>query len=470
MTSMHKTKIFFGRFIVVTSGIIILIIVAVTFTSISSQAQSPATSFDFPLGDGTYNYGPILQYYGNPSVIVEDTRYGIKNPDLGSRITCFGQPWNNVYHAGEDWYRFDKNTGQLLDTAGAIVKAVGNGRVVHVSDNIYPGYAIIIEHSLSPPKDGHNKIYSVYIHLDNGVLVSVGDVVNKGTPLGTVLFQPWSGTNPDPSRPSYDSHLHWEMRYFLDGSNIYDPATSCNDPGRTIAGRGYTYPQHPDNFPANTPYVNPSEFVMNYSGEVRVYLPIIYKNHAPTPTPLPTPSSTPPPVPCVEGQDLIINGSLEQNIGSWPQWVQDDGDPNDNWPLIDTQQPFDGLYGIWMGGRNNADEEIYQVVTLPNNISWAEVKFHFYVTTAETTPIDWDYLYWDLKDDRNGNSVLQNPVKFTNQYAYKDRWVIQPIHFTQLQNLIPDRRQVRLSISDTTDSSNITSFFIDNVKFITHCN
>ncbi len=209
---------------------------------------------------------------------------------------------------------------------------------------------------------------------------------------------------------------------------------------------------------------------MNYSGEVRVYLPIIYKNHAPTPTPLPTPSSTPPPVPCVEGQDLIINGSLEQNIGSWPQWVQDDGDPNDNWPLIDTQQPFDGLYGIWMGGRNNADEEIYQVVTLPNNISWAEVKFHFYVTTAETTPIDWDYLYWDLKDDRNGNSVLQNPVKFTNQYAYKDRWVIQPIHFTQLQNLIPDRRQVRLSISDTTDSSNITSFFIDNVKFITHCN
>jgi hypothetical protein len=91
MTPMHKAKMSTSKFIAGTIGIIILTTAAVTLTSISSQAQSPATSFDFPLGDGAYNYGPILQYYGNPSVIVEDTRYGIKNPDLGSAIKCFGQ-------------------------------------------------------------------------------------------------------------------------------------------------------------------------------------------------------------------------------------------------------------------------------------------------------------------------------------------------------------------------------------------
>ena len=169
MISMHKVKMSISKFIAGTIGIIILTTAAVTLTSISSQAQSPATSFDFPLGDGTYSYGPILQYYGTPLVIVEDTRYGIKNPDLGSAIKCFGQPWDELYHAGEDWYRFDKNTGQMLDTAGAVVKAAGNGKVVYkndLNDIRYPGYAVIIEHILSPPKDGHDKIYSVYMHLE----------------------------------------------------------------------------------------------------------------------------------------------------------------------------------------------------------------------------------------------------------------------------------------------------------------
>lgn len=438
---------------IISIGITILVGVAIAFSSGSTQAQS-LTAFDFPLRDGAYKYGPILQYYGDPPVIVEDTRYGIKNPDLGSAIKCFGQPWNQLYHAGEDWYRFDKNTGQMLDTAGTEVKAVGDGKVVYKSDNIYPGYALIIEHTLSSPQNGHDQIYSVYMHLEQTFVIS-GQVINKGTPVGTVLFQPWSGTNPDPNRPSYDSHLHWEMRYFFDGSNIYDHAPNCNG---LVGGRGYTYPQHPDDFPVGAPYVNPSAFI-----GYKVYLPLIRKDAAPTPPP-PTPTSTP--IPCIEGQNLVVNGGLEENIDSWPEWIQI-RDPETGNALIDDVRSYEGSYSIWMGGQNNATEEIYQILNIPSAAKWAEVKFQFYVGTDETGNDDYDILYWDLKSDVTGWPLLQSPVTFTNRYTPQDSWRLQPIHIFHLDWLSEYR--VRLSIRDTTDGALITNFFIDNVEFIIHC-
>jgi murein DD-endopeptidase MepM/ murein hydrolase activator NlpD len=202
---MNPSKTLIVKSTVAIITILMLMVARIIFASTLIQAQSPATSFDFPFGDETYDYGPILWYYGDLSTIVEDTRYGIKNPDLGIETTCFGQPWHNVYHAGEDWYRFDKNTGRLLDTAEpgnkAIVKSVGNGIVVHLSDSIYPGHAVVIEHTLVFPQDGHDKIYSVYMHLADGLIVSENDKVEKGTPLGTVLYKDWNGTNPDPTTP-----------------------------------------------------------------------------------------------------------------------------------------------------------------------------------------------------------------------------------------------------------------------------
>ena len=79
-----------------------------------------------------------------------------------------------------------------------------------------------------------------------------GQIITRGQPIGTVLYQPG------------DSHLHFEMRWFLDGSRIYPSSTTCNG---IVYGRGYTYLTHPDDFPApDHGYVDPDAFIQAHGG------------------------------------------------------------------------------------------------------------------------------------------------------------------------------------------------------------
>jgi murein DD-endopeptidase MepM/ murein hydrolase activator NlpD len=237
----------------------------------SDDALPVADRFSPPLGfrDGKA-YAPRIAYSGDR--LIENTDYGVTNPDLVG-TTCFGRPWETLYHAGEDLYREDGES-----TAGAEVTAVADGRVVYANPFInYPGLVVILEHRL-PAGD---QVYSVYIHLDDTTIdVTDGDVVERGQRLGTVLYSRYAGRFPEQHPDGDDSHLHFEIRYFYDASTIYVDYPACN--GR-VPGRGYTYPTHPDDFPlAGAGYTDPSSFVEN-------------RSMAPTeePTPSPTASRTP---------------------------------------------------------------------------------------------------------------------------------------------------------------------------------
>lgn len=224
------------------------------------QTVPIARRFSLPLGyrDGV-SYGPRINFRNGK--LIEDSEYGVKNPDMQGG-TCFGLDWGNLYHAGEDWYRAD---GQ--STAQAEVTAVATGIVMYISYD-FPGGVMLIQHRLPP--DGQQKIYSLYGHLDpNSVLVSVNQVVSRGQKLGTVLLQYYDGRYTDNHD---DSHLHFEMRDFYDGSNIYADYPYCNG---YIPGRGYTYPQHPDAFPSSSNhYTDPIAFIQFHP---QAYLPLIIR-------------------------------------------------------------------------------------------------------------------------------------------------------------------------------------------------
>ncbi len=65
-----------------------------------------------------------------------------------------------------------------------------------------------------------------------------------------------------------NSHLHWEMRTFHDGSNIFPAGTAgargtCN---RQIAGVGYTWDDNPARaHPNYYGYLDPTAFVESHS-------------------------------------------------------------------------------------------------------------------------------------------------------------------------------------------------------------
>jgi murein DD-endopeptidase MepM/ murein hydrolase activator NlpD len=218
-----------------------------------------AEVFSPPMGyrDGL-SYAPRITYVsGN---LIQNTDYGIMNPELVG-TTCFGIAWQKIYHAGEDLYREDAES-----TEGTEVTAVADGRVVYANPfTNYPGLVVIIEHGLP----SEQRIYSVYSHLDDDSLaVTAGDVVTRGQRLGTVLYMRYTGRYPEhnPSGED-DSHLHFEMRYFYDARNIYTSYPACNG---STPGRGYTYPEHPDDFPTpGAGYTDPSTFIEERAEIVR---------------------------------------------------------------------------------------------------------------------------------------------------------------------------------------------------------
>ncbi len=108
-------------------------------------------------------------------------------------------------------------------------------------------------------------IFSMYGHVAN-VSVIVGDSVARGQQIATVLNQGYVGRTPG-LHPSWDSHLHFEMRWMQDAGNIYEPGTNAynyNYPACTWAypGRGYTYRISPDAYPyPDAGYVDPTDFI-----------------------------------------------------------------------------------------------------------------------------------------------------------------------------------------------------------------
>jgi murein DD-endopeptidase MepM/ murein hydrolase activator NlpD len=94
-------------------------------------------------------------------------------------------------HAGEDWYTTEG------DAAGAGVYAAATGEVVFAGSD-YPGRVVIVRHA--------DALFSMYGHLDYGLAVGAGVVVERGQPIGTVLART-DGRAP--------SHLHFEIRTFL---------------------------------------------------------------------------------------------------------------------------------------------------------------------------------------------------------------------------------------------------------------
>lgn len=220
--------------------------IAGTAPPVQAQTLPVVKAMNYPLGfrDGNL-YAPHKVITAN-GTLIEDTNYGIKNPSMHGS-TCFGIDWSQIYHAGADLYRIDGASTYMAE-----VSAVADGQVVYATAIRYPGTVIITKHLLP----NGSILYSMYGHMDNAINVSNGQMVTRGQRLGRVMFQIYNNVD--------DSHLHWEMRYFYDGSNIYPPQySSCNG---IVPARGYTYPSLPDFFPSYASgYREPISSVRRYS-------------------------------------------------------------------------------------------------------------------------------------------------------------------------------------------------------------
>jgi murein DD-endopeptidase MepM/ murein hydrolase activator NlpD len=215
----------------------------------------PATqAFDFPLLPAE-SYAPYIQGVSGPLAV--GTGYGVQNPSQGDRPNCFrdasgdGVPFSQLYHAGIDLFALGSD-GQIVwgQATHAPVHAVADGVVVATLDAGSEGHIVIVEHLLV----SGDSVYSVYWHADH-VQVQPGQPVTRGQVIAVVKDL---GLN---------SHLHWEMRTFRDGSNLF-PAGTAGARGRCnghFAGVGYTWDDDPARArPDFYGYMDPTEFVKTH--------------------------------------------------------------------------------------------------------------------------------------------------------------------------------------------------------------
>lgn len=210
----------------------------------------PVDFFDFPL-DPT-RFGPYVYNVSGPLNV--DTRFGVQNPGLGIEGKCFVDlneeqvPFSRLYHAGEDWFALDV-LGQVVPglAAHAPVKAIAHGVVSWTQSTGGEGDIVVVEHRLQDS----TSMWSAYWHLES-VQVLRGQTVNRGDTLGRILDR------------GFNSHLHWEIRQWSDGSNLFSSDSAgargtCN--GR-IPGLAYTWDDDLSRaLPEYWGYVNPIQFV-----------------------------------------------------------------------------------------------------------------------------------------------------------------------------------------------------------------
>ncbi len=459
------------------------------------NAEPPAaTTFQMP-----FNI-PVTTLYGEQyGVAVSNTAYGVRNLGLEHRRTCFGVDWPRLLHAGIDWFRSD---GQYQISTDVLAVADGVVDWYDPAYNNYPGKVVIVRHRLA---DGR-EVYSMYAHLGPDVSVVPGQIVFRGQRIGSLLYQ---GDN---------THLHFELRYFLDGRNIYGAYTNCNSP-TLVAGRGYTYRIHPDDFPVpGAGYVDPFAFIAANGGSTTGMAPpvssiasivtstlrtaasqpsIVDKAGSPTllAAPIESPDSLPvepPPMStavltatdtftpttfvhlpviirnhpkqepaCSEGQQLLTNTGLEDGPASAP-WVQSSNGTAD---LIQEDRPYAGAYSLWFGGRDIADEEALQSFVLPHYTEGITLTFRRYMTTTETEPIPYD-VFEVVIESAAGVEVTPRLV-MDNTAAQPDQWVAETIVVSGMASLGGQR--LRLSLKIATDVALPMSVFIDEVELVTRC-
>lgn len=239
------------------------------YEKIGALSEATTNLFDYPVE------------LSDPSIyLIPNADYNMKNPALGDKSKCYsgnGAPetvvMSQLWHAGEDY----------KGTAETTVTSVGDGTVFYSSKwtgeldkqkkkiyggtTGYPGGVVIIDHVL--PDATH--VWSMYAHLDpDKIAVAAGDSVIKGQVISSGLV---AQTVRVKGKQVDNTHLHWEMRYFPDASDIKSRSSSYTLSCSGAPGPGYTYSpdpnvsDRPDYFVANGGngpvyrWTDPSDFV-----------------------------------------------------------------------------------------------------------------------------------------------------------------------------------------------------------------
>lgn len=133
----------------------------------------------------------------------------------------------------------------------------------------------------------------------------------------------------------------------------------------------------------------------------------------------------------------------------------------DNSSIPSPTPTHSGAWKAWLGGDNSVSETVWQTITVPSWATTMQMSFWFLINTDETTvlndrvdiqfrniagaPLETPYTLWD---GDAGTSWARKIVTPTGNYA---------------------GQTILLAFAATTDSLNVTNFFVDDVSVQIGC-
>ena len=173
--------------------------------------------------------------------------------------------------------------------------------------------------------------------------------------------------------------------------------------------------------------------------------------------------ATPSAAPCIEGQNLVQNGNLE-DIAAHNLWQQS-GSPSD---LIVNDLPPNapqaGQWAIRLGRYSNSQQTIQQTLNIPSNVK--RITLAVDVRASSWDIWGGDQLQVDLIDPLTNQSVLAAPVTWTNRQLANGGWL--PLQ-VDIQDWPGIDTPLQLVFRATTDWAFPTDFTLDNIRFTTAC-
>lgn len=152
-------------------------------------------------------------------------------------------------------------------------------------------------------------------------------------------------------------------------------------------------------------------------------------------------------------QERLQNGDFETGVIA--PWIES---PSGPYSLISNLMVHSGNWGAWLGGGDEADDDLYHTITIPTGVTTAELRYWWYVLTQEETHPN-DFMIVTVRDTSNHIlAVLETVSDGSSELIW-----VQSTH-----DLAAFAGQtVRIGFHVTTDVSNGTSFFVDDVSLTT---
>ena len=292
------------------------------------------------------------------------------------------------------------------------------------------GWHIRMKHDLNGNGNyDDDNFRSIYLHFSpNGLAVRAGQFVSEGQYLGL------GGSTGYSSSP----HLHFEVQRSYNGFQTYYSA----DPNGWQGAGADPWP-YPNEVLWKVVQPPPPPPQLNK----KLWIPLVHSVQSA----------------CSQCGERLLNSGFEEQEAYW-QVVGVDVITNNSDPYLPAGvTAYTGSWFAWLGGRAYANDTVYQAFTVGSQATSARLRYAIRLDTKEAAGAQaYDHLYVRLLN-ANGELIAQLET-WNNTSTPKDQWNVREV---TLPNLDAWKGQpVRISFEATTDNTQTTNFYIDEVSVV----